>query len=150
MWFIYSSGFNQGIWQCLLIFLVVTSGGVCVCVSVMFLEGEAWAAADQGTGQPQETAKKPCPLCCTRCDLGAWRWEGVLPAPQHQLQSTLPPASPSPSEWPPLPLFFFQISVVVVQSPSRVQLFVTPRTVARQVSLFFTISQSAQTHPLSQ
>jgi len=32
--------------------------------------------------------------------------------------------------------------VVVVQSPSHVQLFATPRTAARQASLFLTISQS--------
>ena len=36
-------------------------------------------------------------------------------------------------------------SIVVVQLPSRVQLFVTPRTAAGQVSLSLTISQSLST-----
>ena len=101
--------------------------------------------------------RNPAPSAASRCDRGAWRWEGVLPAPQHQLQNTLPSTSPqSHSELLPLPLFlavilsfFFQIFVVVLQSLSHVRLFATPQTAACQASLFFTISQSAQTHPSS-
>ena len=51
------------------------------------------------------------------------------------------------SHFPQIPLTFLSLwkiytSLVVVQSINRVQLFVTPRTGARQASLSFTISQS--------
>ena len=39
-------------------------------------------------------------------------------------------------------LLYFVVVVVVVQSLSRVRLFATPWTTARQASLSFTISQS--------
>ena len=125
----------------------------CVCVSVMFLEGRGlgccWPAC-RAQDSPMKLLRNPAPSAASRCDRGAWRWEGVLPAPQHQLQNTLPSTSPqSHSELLPLPLFlavilsfFFQIFVVVLQSLSHVRLFATPQTAARQASLSFTVSQS--------
>ena len=51
------------------------------------------------------------------------------------------------SHFPQIPLTFLSLwkiytSLVVVQSINRVQLFVTPRTGARQASLSFTVSLS--------
>ena len=52
--------------------------------------------------------------------------------------------------WPLLPSLSCKIVVAVVQSLSPVWLFVTPGTAARQTSLSFTISQLANSCPLSQ
>ena len=63
-------------------------------------------------------------------------WTPILPSFQTLLQARKAPHNQHPT------LLSFQISISLVQSLSRVQLFVTPWTIARQTSLSFTNSQS--------
>ena len=99
--------------------------------------------------QRKETEKHVAKCLASGCDQTRnFRPPSNAAFPSHLITNhtlSLPPLH-HPSTSHPFPFFISVHSVVVVQSPSHVQLFATPGTAARQASLSPNISQSCTYH----
>ena len=77
--------------------------------------------------------------------LRAWPLGGFptkVDSPRHCCHSAILHIPPREPHWFDVSLPRVPVVVLAVQARSRVRLFVTPRTAARQASLFFTVSRS--------